>query len=374
MAVSPPSYLANLRDVRVRAQEITMRAKRIQRALVLKDPAARLIEVTALFSEESVAHQDDVWNIGDRLAKARDSMETNPGSLEDSGDLLTTIELKWSRALSHWPQWAPTHAAEADLAGLKSDLADAVRDLHELIILVGKATIPYRLERWLEDVRVGGQLDFAAAFKDELEQQADQRAILEFLASAPAASGGLIDVPTGRIYRISPSRRRQWRSYLLMASVVIAGGVLVWLLCVWGPSWNVAGWPFSRQRLNDMLIAYVAVLAGGLLHILIDALKEYRKADRSGSLFALDDLWLWGHVRERSISTAIVVLIAVTIGLGAIPGVQLGFLTALFAGYSADSIIDLFLQRFDTFSKGQISALDKAIGPVNTAASDGGDL
>lgn len=298
-------------------------------------------------------------------------MEARPGSFEDSGDLLSKIELAWARSLSAWPTFPDAGYDAAQLADVAGRVAASRRHLRELITLIGKATIPYRLERWLEDVRVGGQLDFADAFSEELPSARDRREILRFMSAAPAPSLGLIDRATGRVYRISRSRLRQWRSYGAMALVAAAGAALMWVLAVLGPTWGVNGWPFSDP--GELLSAYVFVLAGALLHIIVDALKQERQAGADGGLVALDDVWLWGHVREKSILVVIVALVVVTIGLSAVPGVEMGFLTALFAGYSFDSIIDLVLKRFETFSNAQLTRLKDALEEADTGSQGDDD-
>jgi hypothetical protein len=61
-----------------------------------------------------------------------------------------------------------------------------------------------------------------------------------------------------------------------------------------------------------------------------------------------------------------VALVAVTLGLAALPGVEPNFLTALFTGYSADSILDLFLKRFETFSTAHVVRLEELLADSET--------
>jgi hypothetical protein len=92
----------------------------------------------------------------------------------------------------------------------------------------------------------------------------------------------------------------------------------------------------------------------------VDALKQAQRRG-AGSFLALEDWFLWVHVREAALLVGIVSVWAVLVGLALTlsqPG-SITFITAFAVGYSLDSFLGLFITRFDTVAR---SAVDAATG------------
>ena len=112
--------------------------------------------------------------------------------------------------------------------------------------------------------------------------------------------------------------------------------------------------------LIDNTSAYVFLLLGGVAHLLVDSLKQSREKAGSG-LVAVHDWLLWLHVKESSLLMAVIYIWVGFIGLAfSMTGIQ--WVTAFFVGYSIDSFVDIFLQRFSEGMSAETELIRKELG------------
>ena len=103
---------------------------------------------------------------------------------------------------------------------------------------------------------------------------------------------------------------------------------------------------------------YVFVFVGAGAHVAIDALKKARAQTRP-SFQAINDWVLWLHVHYISILWGLVwVLLGYILLILAMPKLELP--SAFFAGYSIDSVADLYLQRFQSAAAAAVKSLTPA--------------
>src|SRR5690606_26212231 len=95
---------------------------------------------------------------------------------------------------------------------------------------------------------------------------------------------------------------------------------------------------------------------GGAVHIGVDAIKQARSRSRGSSLLAIDDWLLWIHINESGIVIGIVSIWIGFFGLLFATG-EINWETAFLVGYSVDSFIDLFLERFNTLATSRIGKM-----------------
>jgi len=92
----------------------------------------------------------------------------------------------------------------------------------------------------------------------------------------------------------------------------------------------------------------------------VDAIKQARNA-QPGQLIAVEDGLLWIHINETGIIVGIVSLWIGYFGWLFIMG-TIDWQTAFLIGYSIDSFVDMFLQRFNTSITTQTTVLTNRIG------------
>jgi hypothetical protein len=206
---------------------------------------------------------------------------------------------------------------------------------------------------------VGGRLRFHEAFRDEIEDEGQRVNLLLYLREHAASFSGVVDVPSGVIYRIAPAAWRRVASWVMVVALATVGAYgFVYFVTHGIPAIQltfngIAG--LGEARFPELMSAYWGLLVGATAHIVIEAVKVGQRSD-STSFQALEDWFLWGHVRETALIVGIVSLYAVLVGLAVVSPApaSITLIAALGAGYSADSILGLFISRFDTFAKAAV--------------------
>ncbi len=351
-----------LRSIRVDAQDLRRSLDHIRAAL--DTPGAEPVTVAGAIVAEEPFRAKNAMQIADRFAMADVLLNAHLSDPNvrggEIGDDLTAMENSWDRTLAAWPT-VPDKPAALDLPTIRLQLTAAAGHLDELIYTAARVTIPTRLVDSLMRLRVGGSLDFHRAFADELPGREDRVRLLEYLARYPASYNGLVDVTSGNIRRVGATRLRRFGSYGLMLLAALAGVLLIYgLTLLAGP--DVADWRFTAVRLPEFVGAYGALIAGAVVHVGVDAIKEYRSSRGSDRFFALEDMYLWGHVHETGIIISIASLWIILVGLVAFLD-TVPLYTAFLAGYSWDSILDIFLARFSKSFDDQSAALAASIRP-----------
>jgi len=240
----------------------------------------------------------------------------------------------------------------------------AKNDLSSIVPVVGRVTIPERLNEHLKYVRVGRPLDFAAIFQDELPSEDDRKALLSFLAADPEAVDGIIDVEGQIVHKASRNRWRRLASWLMIAGVPVLGAVAVAGLSYVARRFSLPGADqnhlIAPAKLHLLLPVYAAVFSGALFHVLISEAKGARQP--GSSISSLGDLVVWIHVHEWKILSSILGLIVVFIGL-AYSLKQLNLAAALAGGYSYDSLFELIVPKLDLRMSGLETSLRDQLNP-----------
>lgn len=222
--------------------------------------------------------------------------------------------------------------------------AKATGLLDEVIFHAGLVTIPIRLNAHLRELRIGGALRFDDMFADEVPAAAARTKLLRYIDDHPATVDGLVDLEHGVVFRADRRRARRLVSYGLQLLALVLGEGVVYALTHAGEWFSLQDWPIPAARFPELSLAYLFLAVGALAHVLVDWLKRQRDADRSDPV-TLGDLMLWLHVREMTVVIAIVYLWVGVVG-AAFALHHVAWQTAFFMGYSIDSVVDLFLQRF----------------------------
>jgi hypothetical protein len=343
---------ALLRDVRAEAQNLQGSLAVLQQKSLLTDQKTRAQEVETAVKDATGVLARNRSVIDQRLAEIRSLFQLDATQYDWCGDEVTEVENNWERAVTNWP----SHAQPADDVLRRITGIDACLD--QIVFHCASLTIPRRLDAYLDNLRVGQTLDFHSAFEDELPKREQRQRVLEDLARQPGVVSGVIDAPSGLIYRASPSGWRRRASAFLLTAFAAIGFLAVWLFSIAGDSLSLAGWPVKAKQFPELAIGYLFLVLGGIAHVGVNALKESRAGKSRFSV--LDDWILWLHVRESSVLWAILYLWAGFLFLAStLHG--LNWQTAFFAGYSIDSVVDLFLERFQKFATAQTADLAQKV-------------
>ena len=350
-----------VREIRAECQNIGRSLDAITTALALTAPAARAAEVATGVAGLNVVLTENVDSVNGRFAGLRSLLDSYSSLYDAAGDETTALENLWRRltAALAWPD-------PSDEAAIRAGLDTARGLINEIEWHAALITIPPRAKRHMAALRVGNKLPFDATFSDELSDVNQRTKMLIYLREHPTFIDGVVDVAGRVIIRASPNLARRMVSYIGLPAFAILGGLLYVNVLTGGiPFTDVtfAGVTGIRpERFDDLLQAYVLVIFGQLAHIVIEAVKQQQRGD--DGFLALDDWLMWIHVRETSIAVGIVVVWLSLYGLAqafptSIPGV-----TAFTAGYSIDSLLGLFITRFETTmattTKGLLAKLGSA--------------
>ena len=296
-----------VRDVRAEAQNIARALVPVQAALDLVDAASRGRELKRTLEHAERVLAENSIVIAERLARIRSVFEEAPRLYDRVGDAVTTLENEWREV-----QDAVTWGASPDADEVQPPLLRAAAALREIEWQAGLISVPIRVNQHLQTKRIGGQLRFHESFRDEIGDDERRTALLAFLAQHPASFSGVVDVPTGVIYRVATQPWRRAASWIGLGLAATLGGyAVIWLVTAGldavGLGASIPG--LGPGRAGELLAAYVGMLAGVLIHVVVEALKQAQRRG-SGSFLALEDWFLWVHVRETAL------LVGILVGLG----------------------------------------------------------
>lgn len=348
--------LGILRDIRAEVQNLETTLTSIIDNEQMVDTAARTAEILATLKRSKDLYQYNANQITERLNSLRQLMNDNAVLYDRYGDEVVHIENAWERATRNWPEFegdlpdANTEFSEETIAKADDILRRAkevVDSINKIVYHSGLLTIPARLNQHLEQLRIGRALDFNNTFKDEVPSDEDRQKILEYLSVRPVAvPNGVIDVEHGLVFRAAASVSRRYRSYLYIGFAIIVGAILVYLASEIGSIFDIEEWPIDPNTSINLLVGYGFVLLGGLVHIGVDAIKQSRGSRRG--VIALEDWFLWGHINESGLIFGVMSMWIGFFGLVFLMD-NVQWQTAFLVGYSIDSFVDMFLQRFNVF-------------------------
>jgi len=346
---------ALIRDARAHIQNVQSSVAEVRKALTLTDAAGRAAAAGAALAEAESVLPPSVGAIAAQFAAVDGIFEEHPEIANYFRDWVVYAQNAWLRALAALPQ-----SAALSLGDLQPLLDRLDPYLSEAVYWCGYITIPSRLREAMESLRIGETLDFNWAFQEELPPPGDRKRILLEVSRQPLfLNNGVVDLGSGLVYRVDPDPRRRRRSLLRIAWYAVIGFPIAIAWCYLGQWLGISGWFGKPENWKLTCTAYLFLLIGSAGHVLVNALKQHRGQQGTGSFTAMDDWVLWAHVYERSIKWSIVYLWCGLIMLAWTN--SLDWRTAFFAGYSIDSVIDLFLDRVTKVTDQGAAAVKRAL-------------
>lgn len=262
-------------------------------------------------------------------------------------DELQMIKLKWSRVMDLWPD------AVFSFDQQRSMIEQSRVYLDEIVFHCAGLTLSPRINDTLINLRVGQPLDWDFRFGSELPRTKEfqHRLLQEMAQEGGVLDAGVVDVEQRMIYRIAETRQEQRNSVIKMVALVVVSGIVVPYVLFW-----IIGRPYPFVREVVPLYATFAMLFLGVgAHVAIDAIKAARAQTRP-NFQVINDWILWLHMRETSILWSLAwVLLGYIVLTFAMPGMS--WRTAFFVGYSLDSVLGIFLMRFETVAKTRVKEL-----------------
>jgi hypothetical protein len=342
--------LGEARDIRVDIQDMLETLDAIDEAAGHVDETLRQALLTEAFAVAQQRFKRSEPEISRRLKIIDEELDKNAELNDRISDHFEQVSNKWERAVDAWPATDAAQLADAPAKAKK------VRPLlNQIIFLIGKASIPMRLERHLRQVDVGQPFNFEMAFKDELPDDASITTMLEYLTAHAAKVGGEINVEQRIIVRTS----RSWRGIGLSLLAILSAAMLPFSLIAldrWFPNFDAKF--FAEGAIPAIVDLYSFILVGAAAHFIIALIKNRN----SGNPLVFMEQLRWINSKEGSIVLGVITLWVVTYGTWRILGdTNLG--TGFFVGYSADSFVDVILQRFDTAINTTVPRLAKRFAP-----------
>lgn len=349
----------------------------------LAGPPSTMAELVALLRLVNV-HVQDLWSRLDLVRSGAASLDRSAGLIATTvtaldplmdalsatpfpsqADSLARITNAW-RALTASPVLAPPSNAPLDAQGQLKEIALVEGECRTIIYWTAFLTAGSRLEEWLATLRPGYAIPFHDIFRDEVPFAEERQRLLQVLAATPkllAGSGGLIDGESGIVYRYEVDDRKRWAAVGWVVVALFAATFVVVLVGLYTPLAGSSGAP-------ALLLGWGAALAGVVVHLGVTAAKRLRAGGASAVVFPVDRLSIDVSARLGAILLRIAMLLFAYVGLvagglvAANSGGSSNFLfSALLAGYSLDSVVDLLSARFDQQSAAQINGLKSQLAP-----------
>lgn len=342
-------FLGIIRDIRAESQNLRNSLLEIKKLQVESGGTYCTVETVAIHKKiYTYNHQQ----IDSCIREIRVLVDQNPGIHSEGGDEVTYIENIWERLTYIWPDF------EKPPANHLAVIEKCIVYLCDIIYHCNLVTIPPRLKEHLETLRSGHYLDFYDTFKDEICEESDGTRILKYLSRHAAYIDGIIDVSQGRVYYANP-KKSPVANLLILAGALIFGGLLV----ISGIGLVAGTMSFTRSGMSAYFGTkaplYAIMVCGAIVHVVIGAVKQMRSAT-DNSFMALDDWFVWINIKLLSILGSIAILL-LGFALMVTTFAQTDMLTFFIAGYSIDSLGDLFLTRFDTIVSTKTGDLKKII-------------
>lgn len=325
---------------KARGSEVRADFDRLRELLDLHAPRIRdaFEEISRLFNLD--------WNLrmgqGDRVARMLNSW------------LLADLAWKHAAAVGR-----ATNSSADDIVRAAGKVREPIQHAIDEAILL---TIPWRVRDALDAMRVGQTMDFEAAFRDVLTPEQITR-VIKYLRDAPLNLENGIVLPDGKVRRVAQTAYRRRLSFLVLTIPLFALGALMLAMNLVVPTEP------AKQR--ELATAMILVFAGAAAHLVVDGLKQWRSTKEADMPF-LSDWGLWVHANESKLLVGMVTILVGFAGLAYFTdalaaGTKIDSLTAFVTGYSVDTFVDLFLQRFTTGVTEASAALKTRFEAATTA-------
>ncbi|HYP54752.1 MAG TPA: hypothetical protein VEQ41_00405 [Solirubrobacterales bacterium] len=287
--------------------------------------------------------------------------------LEAEPDLQRYADDAWAVAdgLRELPAVWPHAASTAGAGSVAASIKEARKILEDVVLHSSLITMPTEVRQELDVLRVGKSLDFHRVFAAELPNAKQRQQILDHLKLTKIC--GWVDPASGLIYRLPRTTAARVFACLAPFLVALLAGAALWSFgFIDVPDWE------TLESSGQLLGAYGLVLAGAVVHLGIESLKQAQS--RSAPILAISDGIYWLILRWPWLALTVVSIVVVTIGMRASGmGSDGDELTLyLFAGYSLDSVLGLVLTRFDSRSAAALGRLEKQLKPAEKTQPEPG--
>jgi len=346
-------FFGYLQDLRVEVQNLRTSVLELESAYTSKnkkgDEATGTTCVVVPVDVQCKIFEDNKARIAELFRQIKEIIEECPHLHRDAGDAVTHIENLWQRF-----DGLCSDEFDCPSENIQGIAAACVKYLDEIVFRCGLITIPRRTQEHLKTLRAGYALDFKEVFQDELCSDDHVAKILDFIADHPSCVQGIVDKKQGRIYKVE-APEKQYLSYVRIGLLVFFGGVGLSIVL-----------PLLAQTYSTraLLALYALVVVGAVVHLGVDALKEEKNTtSETDSILAVDEWLLWVHIKELLIlKGCLIILIGFAVLILVVP--DLSYLTAFAAGYSIDSLGDLFINKFESVMTAKGDVAKKAISPA----------
>ncbi|MGH3713560.1 MAG: hypothetical protein ACRDT4_08905 [Micromonosporaceae bacterium] len=341
-----PADKAAARRLRSTLREIREELVRIDAALA-RYAAAGEVERTALWDDLTPMVAREAKEIDRRLVKIAELVAQNDRVAGSYSDKVTRIDNLWGDVKRAWK------TAPASLGAVRGDI-------DRCILEIGYLTVPERANENLQSVRVGATLNFHDEFAHEITSKDARTLILRWMTSHPRSVMGVVDVASGVIIRASGHRIRRLLSWVLVLAVValaLVSAVYAVDLVKLFEAKNPKG-----ATSTTYLIGILAAYAGAVLHVLIAALKQQRRANAEPDqrFTAIGNFTVWVHINEMYLMLYAFAIPAMAYGVILATG-KIDNLYLVFVGFSIDSLLGVALERFDKFVAARTEAIAGSI-------------
>lgn len=297
-------------------------------------------------------------DLGNRMTSIEEELDKNDKSLlpysKEVGDILN----EWQQLASRDVPRLVAPGTTLDLGSIRG-AAESCRSLRHK---AAGFTVPHQVRHQLKDSRRGYVLDFHEKFKGVLDTEADRKAALGVLAGRTQDLGGVVDVSTGRIYRVGGTLARIM-TFIWLIGLFVVGFIILFLLSKFGNGDQIFLKNF-HGKLDKLWWPYVALTAGVLVHVGKQVWTLSRAAQGTAGDPTLGLTYLWVHAREvqyfKAVSLAILGFFLL------VWGNQTSWVTAFFAGYTIDSTADVIFTRYSTLFASQSVAASTVLRAAAT--------
>lgn len=283
------------------------------------------------------------------------------GDLKEEGDWACTIR----HIRNLWEQMKSTPVLVDPATALPAQeqtrqLSLVASQIRDIVFQIGFLTIPNTLNMWLEESRPGHYVPFHDVFDDEIPDSADRTKLLDYLSWSPkGVPGGLIDSDTGLVYRYSKDWGGRIVSYVLLAIAILAAvGIVAGMAYI-----PTSGWPLDPSNLSTLLVGWLAVVAGVIVHVGVGTAKSIQSKRGRPPVMAIGDLPLLVNAKLGQALLKVLMTLVGFLGLVFAAGIEnTEPWSAFLVGYSLDSVVELFSASIEQKATTQLSSLKQQLG------------
>jgi hypothetical protein len=319
---------------------------------------------------QAVSYAETMWT-NFKLDKARGDLAERLGShihrTEQcpSSDHLDIVHL--ARQLDYdlaalkatWPHTTPS-TGDPDVAVLQSQTAAAKESVSRVIKHAGQMSVPDLVAGHLDEMRTGWALDFHEHFAEEFPDPDQRQLLLNELAMHPKSiPTGVIDLKAGLIYKKVPGKLGKLTVIAPLAWAVLGGLIILFIAGV-ATKLKLDEWNLTNG--HRMLAAYIVALAGAVIHIMFETVKQQQNGHVQ--ILAIGRGLDWLNIRWLGLALSFLAIVVTVVGLRVLNVDDLA--VYLFAGYSADSVAGILLTRFDSVATLRLSDLKGKISGTST--------